>query len=272
MYFNLNGNVVNDNSSPAVDNGAFRYGYGLFETILMRDGAIQLADAHWQRLYNGMRQLNLQLPVHFSTRLLEEQILNLAKKNHVEKLCRIRLQVYAGGGGLYGESRFKAGYIIECYPLDAAMLHINTNGLVLGIARGVSKNADLIANLKSCNSLIYALAANQADENKWNDALLLNTSGRIAESTIANVFWIKDSRVFTPPLSEGCVAGVMRQHLLSRIEVTEQPLTMDLLAGADEVWLTNAIRKIRWVQQIEGIPRYFGNNVARAAFQQLFRQ
>ena len=58
------------------------------------------------------------------------------------------------------------------------------------------------------------MAAIWAKENKLNDALILNQHDRICDSTIANVFWVKDNKIFTPPLNEGCVAGVMRKKIL----------------------------------------------------------
>ena len=95
------------------------------------------------------------------------------------------------------------------------------------------------------------MAARQAKQNKWNDALVLNTAGNIIESAIANIFWVKDGNIYTPPLAEGCVAGVMRRHLLQITPgIAEKPLTIDALSAADEVFLTNAIKGIRWVRYV----------------------
>jgi len=103
--------------------------------------------------------------------------------------------------------------------------------------------------------MIYVAAARQAQENKWNDSLILNTSGHVIESTIANIFWIKDGQIFTPPLTEGCVAGIMRRYLLYflpsiQIPVITRLLTIEELATADEILLTNAIRKLKWVSRL----------------------
>ncbi len=114
----------------------------------------------------------------------------------------------------------------------------------------MAKSIDTLSNLKTCNALIYAIAAKQAKANKWNDALVVNTNNHIIESAIANIFWIKDNVVFTPPMSDGCVAGVMRQHIIRTIDVTEKHLTVLELLQADEVFLTNAIKKMRWVSRI----------------------
>jgi branched-chain amino acid aminotransferase len=94
------------------------------------------------------------------------------------------------------------------------------------------------------------MAALYARERKLDDVFLLNAAGRICESAIANVFIIQNDRVFTPPLEEGCVAGVMRRFMLEHLPacgyaVEETPLTVASLLAADEVFLTNALHLLR---------------------------
>ena len=233
-----------------MDNGAFRYGYGLFETMLVQNGAIRLQQYHWDRLFAGLKQLYFETPAHMNGDWLENEVLKTVKKNSLEQLCRVRLQLFATGGGLFGLESNQPGMVIECFPLDENQLQLNENGLVAGIATALSKSMDSLSNLKSCNALIYAIAARQAKAKKWNDALISNTSGNIIESAIANLFWIKNSTIYTPPLADGCVSGVMRRHIMEQVSVQEKSLSAEALRDADEVFLTNAIKKIRWVGDI----------------------
>lgn len=253
QFTNYNGQLL-----PAADamvpagNTAFRYGNGLFETMLVRDGAIRLAAYHWERLWGGMEQLHFAAPLHFTPEVLQEQILRTVRKNGLLHLCRVRLQVFGSNGSIWGPDDNQLHYLIECYPLSDADMRLNENGLVCGIATGVSKNADSVSHLKTSNALVYAMAARQAKQNKWNDALVLNIYGRIVESAIANVFWVRDGMIYTPPVTEGCIEGVMRRHILTSLpDITEQPLTEAELMGADEVFLTNAIKGLRWIRTIE---------------------
>ncbi len=248
-YINLNGKLVEDAGiNPA--NRAFRYGHGLFETMLVRDGQICLAEYHWERLFAGAKVLYIDMPKLMTAEWLEQEVLKTVSKNKLEKLCRVRLQIYAGEGGILEAQHPKAGFVIECFALDEHITRFNETGLVVGIAGGIFKANDALANHKTTNALVYAIAAQQAREQKWNDALVCNTAGNIIESTIANIFWIKDGEVFTPPLSEGCIAGVMRRHIMQCMPVTEQALTIDILLQADNVFLTNAIRCIKWIRTI----------------------
>lgn len=255
-FVNINGKLIpTENAALPHDNRAFRYGFGLFETMLAGNGQISLADYHWERLFSGLAQLRISLPKWWSPAFLTGEVLKTIQKNKLETRARVRLQVWDGNGGLF-ENTAPARFIIECFPLDTAITELNENGLVTGIATDIRKSPDSLSGLKSCNAMIYAAAARQARENKWNDALILNTQGHVIESTIANIFWIKDGQIFTPPLTEGCVAGVMRRYLLHflpsiQLPVTTRILTVEELAEADEILLTNSIRKLKWVSRLD---------------------
>jgi len=247
-YININGKIIShDDARLSIDNGSFRYGYGLFETMLVRNSMIRLKKYHWDRLFSELKQLYFDIPALMTPEWLENEVIAVVKKNKLETLCRVRLQMFAAKGGLYDRESMMPEFIIECFPLQENILELNENGLVTGIAAGLNKSQDSLSNLKSCNALIYAIAAQQAKENKWNDALICNTAGNIIESTIANIFWINNEVVYTPPLSDGCIAGVMRRHVMERIAVIEKSLSVSELLLADEVFLTNAIKTIRWV-------------------------
>lgn len=251
-YTNLNGKITEaENAMVSADNRAFRYGYGLFETMLIKDGKIALASYHWERLNAGLNAVHLELPKLLTIVALEEEVLKTVRKNKLEQLCRVRMQLYADDGGLFDGKSQKLQYVIECYPLEEHIYQLNEAGLIMGIAKGLTKANDSIANYKTINALVYALAAQQAKENKWNDALILNTAGNIIETTIANIFWIKDNMIYTPPLSEGCIGGVMRRYIMEHASIIEQPLTHEDLKHAHGVFISNAIRRIKWVAAIE---------------------
>lgn len=272
-YININGHLTQAAATIIPhDNRAFRYGEGLFETMLFRDGHIDYADNHWQRLFAGMQQLGFNMPGLWNPGMLEQEVIRTVQKNRLENLCRIRLQVWNGSGGLYDTQENSAQFLVECFPLDVEVTHLNENGLVTGLATGVFKSTDALSGLKSCNAMIYTVAARQAKANRWNDAFVLNMHGRIAESTIANIFWVKNGAIFTPPRSEGCIAGIMRQQLIGgffkqNFKITESVLTPETLREADEIFLTNVIRKIKWVRSFED--KYYTCDVVKQLCAQL---
>lgn len=256
VYFNYNGKI-HPEYSPVIgaDNRGLRYGDGLFETIKMIKGKLLFEDDHFARLWKGMKVLGFEIPKRLTVDFLQKEIISLAHKNGHENAARIRLNIVRGDGGLYDAINHVPLYIIQSWPLAQGNGEWNSNGLVVGIYEEVKKSCDILSNLKHNNYLPYVLAALTAKKEKWNDAILLNTSGRICDTTIANIFLVKKGVVYTPSLQEGCVAGVMRRVVIqnmskSAIELVEKEISISELLDADEVFLTNSIYNIRWVKGI----------------------
>jgi len=262
----VNGKMVpTTKASVPPGDHSYRYGHGLFETMKITDGRIQLAGLHFERLFHGLSILKIRIPVHFTREALETEIINLCKKNNCEQLARVRLSISGGEGGLY-DGNEKLNYLVECWPLAGPMNELNENGLVINIFPDAKKSCDVFSNLKSSSHLPYAMAAAFARENKLNDCLLLNVYDRVCDSTIANVFWIKEGQVCTPPLSEGCIAGVMRRHVMEKLradgcKLQEKICEIHDLEGADEIFLTNAIRGIRWVKEFRN--KNYSNKIVK---------
>jgi branched-chain amino acid aminotransferase len=233
-------------------NRSLRYGDGLFETIRIYNGRILNSDFHFDRLYNGLSILQFEIPKLFTPEFLINKIKALLKKNGHEKNARVRLMVFRGNGGIFDQENNFPNYIIETWPLSDK-IELNENGLTVDVFPDARKSCDQFSNLKSNNYLPYAMAGLFAKKNRLNDAIVLNAFGRVCESAIANIFIIKDTTIFTPPLSEGCVAGVMRRWMLEKFSLknyvlAEKDLSVNDVLEADEFFLTNSIHPIRWVQ------------------------
>lgn len=233
-----------------------RYGDGLFETMRSMHGNVEFLDEHLARLWSGLNILQFEIPKHFTPDLLENEIAALLQKNNHLGDARIRLNLFRNDGGLYDAKDLRPSYIIESWELAAGSGQWNSNGLVLGICDSVRKPCDILGNVKHNNYLPYVMAALQAKKEKWNDALLLNTHGRVCDSTIANLFYFKDGNCFTSALSEAPVAGIIRKQMIGflkqeNIPITEKEVTVEELMNADELFLTNSIYKLRWVGQLQ---------------------
>ncbi len=254
-YFNCNGKIFKEGALVVgADNRGIRYGDGLFETIKMINGKLILEDEHFARLWKGMATLQFEIPKHFTPEKLKEEILIVTKKN-LHTSARIRVNIYRGDGGLFDAKNHTPNYIIQSWLLPEGNGAWNSNGLVAGIYEEVKKTCDTLSNVKHNNYLPYVLAALKAKKEKWNDAIILNTYGRICDTTIANVFIIKDEIISTPHLHEGCVAGVMRKKIIQEIsgkygQLFEKEITFQDIMAADEVFFTNSMYNIRWVQRI----------------------
>jgi branched-chain amino acid aminotransferase len=270
ISFNFNGKIYKQ-ETPVIgaDNRGLRYGDGMFETIKMENGLLILEDDHFARLWKGMNVLQFVIPKHFNPDKLQEEILQLAKKNKHEQTARVRITVFRGNGGIYDAIDNFPNYIIQTWLLQPENGELNSNGLDIGIYGEVKKSCDILSNLKNNNYLPYVMASLEVKKKKWNDAVILNSYGRICDSTIANIFLIKDDVVSTPALSEGCVAGIMRKYIINKISLSgftcfEKEITIDELLSADEVFLTNSIYNIRWVKNITN--KFFVNTVTQKIY------
>jgi branched-chain amino acid aminotransferase len=255
-YFIFNGKQLKSESGIiSANNRGLRFGDGLFETIKSINDHLEFVDEHFARLWKGLQVLQFTIPKQFTPDYLEQEIQNLLKKNGHNKMARVRVTVFRGDGGLYDATDHKPNYLIQSWALPDETGSWNSNGLVVGIYKDVRKSCDILSNLKHNNFLPYAIAALYAKKEKWNDAVLLNTEGRLCDTTIANIFLIKDEVIYTPALAEGCIAGVMRRQLIEELtaagyKLVEGKLSPDELLDAEEVFLTNSIYNMRWVQSI----------------------
>jgi branched-chain amino acid aminotransferase len=251
----LNGKIVPGNEPVLMaDNRSYRYGDGLFETMKVVRKKIALEIYHFERFFSSLALMGFKIPALMTAEKLQEQILLLCEKNKCESLARVRLSVFRGNGGIF-ESLDDFQYSIECWPLNETINQLNENGLVIDIYPDARKSCDKFSNIKSASYLPYVMAARYAKENKLNECLVLNVHERIADATIANIFLLKDGKIVTPPLSEGCVNGVMRRYLLEKVKSSywglsaeEREISVNDLQEADELFLTNAVSGIRWVK------------------------
>ena len=120
-------------------NNGLRYGDGLFETMRMREGKIINIDFHFERLFSGMKILQLGIPDFFSRSFFEQTVNELLLKNSIFKNARIRLMFFRGDGGIFDPGNDGFNYIIETYPLSDK-IELNEKGLVVDVFAGAKKS------------------------------------------------------------------------------------------------------------------------------------
>lgn len=272
VFINFNGEILPaDTKLFTLNNRAFRYGDGLFESMRMMKGHLKFADLHADRLQRGMKALKIDGYSQMDTWFLKEKTEDLARRNKA-KHGRFRLTVFRDAEGLYTPSRNKMAWCLEFQPLDEPRYFLNEKGLIMDIFADLPKATNYLSNIKTCNSLIYVMAALYKSQNKLDDVFLLNQNGFLCEAGSSNIFIGYQNHLYTPALSEGCVEGVMRQVIIklaqqNNIPVTEAQISPDILYEADEVFLTNAARGIQSVMGF-GVRRYF-NKVSKLLIDEL---
>lgn len=241
----LNGELYEDSVAridPA-DRG-FTLGDGLFETMAVRNGNIQRLDAHCVRLKQGCEALGMPYPAED---LKAAIVATLAANHFGDAVVRLTLSRGTSPRGIAPASQVSPTLLITVAgwpgsPPPARCV----------IANSTRRNEHSpLARIKSLNYLDNILAQQEASARGANEAILLNTKGQIAETTMSNLFIVKGGQISTPPIADGALPGVMRAAVLAVCKCTEKSLMPDDLYAADGVFLTNSLG-IRTLASLDG--------------------
>ncbi|MBL7963326.1 MAG: aminotransferase class IV [Flavobacteriales bacterium] len=247
----LNGRLVEgDPPLMPVDNRAFHYGDGVFETIRVIGGRGQLLEAHWARLAASLAVLGIRMPEKLTAELLDRYVSDLAQRGGGAG-GRARLTVYRDAPGFYRPDADAGAFTLEYEPLAEMTYTLNEQGVMVDIYPDMRKPVNQLAVHKTLNALLYVMASLWAKGRGLDDCLLQNDRGNIIESSSGNLFMVSNSVLYTPALTDGCVGGVMRMRVINLalaggIKVYECSLNPQNLLAADEVFFTNAARGITW--------------------------
>jgi 4-amino-4-deoxychorismate lyase len=243
----INGQPAGDlNRVFALNDRAFHYGDGLFETALLIDGRVRFLAAHLDRLFNGCEALGIQVPARS---VFEDEV---GRVTHELRRGVLKIIVSRGEGqrGYRPTADHTATRAIVLYPdnLDRSNTELRRVRLRWCEVR-LGRNAR-IAGLKHLNRLENVLAQSEWQDPAIEEGLMLDTEGELVCGTATNVFAIKDGVLMTPDLRFCGVRGVMRAQVLRAarelgLACEEAPLWPQDLAAASEVFITNAVHGIR---------------------------
>lgn len=234
-----------------LDNRAFHYGDGVFETIRVVNGTPCFLDAHWARVTEGMKVLRIQPPAGLDRQSLERYLVQLVARCGLPN-GRARLTVFRDSPGYYRPQHHAGGFSIELKPIPFDVYTLNDHGLTVDIYPEMRKPVNMLAMHKTLACQLYVMASLWCMERSLDDCLLQNDRGNIIESSSGNLFIVSNGVLYTPSLTDGCLGGVMRMQIINLalengIKVYECSLTPQNLLAADELFFTNASRGIQWV-------------------------
>ena len=252
---NYNGTLIAYNQLPVEDvKRATFYGDALFETIRMRDNKLLFIEDHYFRLMSSMRILRMSIPMEFTPEFFVDQANKLAEEVAVTD-GRLRLQVVRKSDGRYTPiQNVQCAWWMELEPLDNKEYEWSNRGLKVELFKDHYIQAGLLSTVKSSNSLPYILAGIFGKENGFDAMLMVNDQKMLVEAHSANVFVLKDNILKTAPLEDGALRGVFRKNLIGwakeiGLEIKEESINPFELQKADEIWLTNTIIGVQWVEQ-----------------------
>jgi branched-subunit amino acid aminotransferase/4-amino-4-deoxychorismate lyase len=206
---------------------------GVFETMSARNGKVALFAAHLKRMSRGLNVLNLSRPKSFPA--IPKNISQLLKVNRL-KNARVRLMVWQKGG------RIHAAIVAE--PLQRLSAQQYKKGFTATLINGHRR--DTSEPVKSLDYGIFRESLKKARAAGFDEALLVNRANELVEGSRTNIFLVRNNVLLTPPVTSGCLPGVMRQRIIEaarrfKLRCAVRTLTAADLFGADEAFVTNAL-------------------------------
>jgi branched-chain amino acid aminotransferase len=248
---NFNGTLGGNETNLLASNRAFLFGDAVFETIKVVNNKIAFLEDHYFRLMASMRIVRMEIPMYFTMEYLEEQILVLVKNNNLGVSARARITVYRNDGGGYLPLDSTISYLVETTPLDSIHYAINDEKYEVDLYKDFYITKQLLSSIKTNNKIINITGSIFAKENSLDNCLLLNESKNVVEALQGNIFMLIGDRLITPPVSEGCLNGVMRKQVIGigkaieGLQVVEEPISPFDLQKADELFITNVIKGVQ---------------------------
>lgn len=266
---NINGNIVPASKaflSPL--NRGFAYGDSVFETLRLSSGKILFWEDHYFRLMASMRILRMEIPMTFTMEFLKEQVFETAKQAFPkENSVKVKINVYRNEGGLYSPEDNTVSFVITAQKLDTDFYLHNSVAYEVELFKDYYINSGLLSTIKTNNKVLNVLAAIFAKENGYANCLLLNENKMVVEALNGNLFLVTGKTIKTPPITDGCLRGIIRKQLIKIIlqlpdySIEESSISPFELQKADELFITNVVTGIQSITKYR--KKEYQTNVAK---------
>lgn len=247
--------VDSDKARISIFDRGFMYGDGLFETMRAYSGVIFEIDQHINRLFSSLKLARFSSP--YPREILKREIYRTLKANHL-KDAYIRLAMTRGEGrfGMEHKDVFSPNTVIITKEFTSYPSRMYNEGITAGVVGTRQNELSIISGIKSSSFLNYIVARLEAKRSGFDEAILANSKGHIAECATSNIFVVKGRNLITPSRASGILPGITRSVImrLARkhgIIVKEALMTRRTLYGADEVFLTNSLAEVLPIVRID---------------------
>ncbi len=252
-YAIFNGELIVQSANVIpVSSRGFMYSDGCFETFRSYKGKFLHFDKHFARLQLGLNYLGMDLFLDSET-LLKQIGLLLQYHEMVDVDTAFRIQCVRKGGAGFASTSTKTEYAITTRSLP----DVKKNIVLKTVETRAIPEVSLSRKVKLANSINYIKAAQQATQHGGDDALMLTVNNTVSETTMANIFWVKENQIFTPSINCDLLPGVTREivfQLISEmadIELVEGEFLLEELSKAEAVFCTNSLREIFPIAEVD---------------------
>lgn len=224
-----------ENASVSAISSAAFYGKGVFTTLSVINKKPFLWEKHWCRLNENARKLKLELSDFSEAEIKNSLIETIEKNNFINGRARITF---------FDESTGKIWNLANekgtSFLITTADCHKTKDTFRLTVSPYRINSKSPLAGVKSCNYLEKTLAFDESKMRGFDEAIQLNERGEIVSACMANIFWLKDEKLFTPSLNTGCLRGTMRDFVMENLKTAEVEGDLEVLQKADAIFLTSA--------------------------------
>jgi len=244
--------VDSDKACISVSDSGFLYGAGLFETMRSHNGVVFALTDHMDRLFTCADVLSINNP--YEQEYITEAINKVLAAN---KLTDARLRLTLTNGPMSeSEEQRKSTLLITATKFQSYPPEYYKKGVLVVLCPFKQNPIDPASGRKTTSYFSRMIALNLAHQKRAAEAIWFTLDNRLAEGCISNVFLVKDSVLYTPPINTPVLPGVARKTvcllaLQNSIKLTEKDLTIDDLLGADEIFLTNVIMQVMPITKVE---------------------
>ena len=249
----LNDKLVDiDKACISVTDSGFLYGAGLFETMRSHNGVVFALKDHLDRLFVSAGTLSINNP--YDREYITEAINKVLRAN---KLADARLRLTLTNGPMAeSEEQRKSTLLITAAKLRSYPPEYYKKGVMVVLCPFRQNPIDPTSGRKTTSYFSRMIALNMAHQKRAAEALWFTVDNRLAEGCISNIFLVKDSTLYTPPIKTPVLAGVARKivcqlALQNSIKLTEKDLLIDDVLSADEIFLTNVIMQVMPITKVE---------------------
>lgn len=249
----LNGNLISSETPLiTINDRGFTLGDGIFETIKATPSHVHHFEDHYNRLQSSA--LFLDIPIPYNCNELLKICQNLIQANRLEtEICSIRITLTRGQSA--------RGIAIPniCNPtllITASAYHPQTDFYPKVFITNIQRNEySPLTKLKTIQYLESILARKIATEQGYDEAIMLNTKGVITETSIANIFFVKEDRVYTPRLEDGVLPGIIREKIINcchqlGFSIIEKEILPNEISEFTGAFQTNSLIEIQSLSSI----------------------
>ena len=236
---------------PATDSG-FLYGAGLFETMRSCNGVVFALNDHLDRLFFSAKILSIE--INHDRKFITDAIYKTLEANELSD-ARLRLTLTGGPMSPPDEEK-KSTLLITAIELQPYPKEYYEKGVLVVLCPYRQNQNDPTCGHKTTSYFSRMIALKMANQKRASEALWFTSDNRLAEGCVSNVFLVKDTTIYTPPLYTPVLPGVARKNVCTlaiknSIKLIEEDLTIDDVLGANEIFLTNVIMQVMPVVQVE---------------------